>query len=136
MNLCCNIFQTSVAHRVGVGAALHQKPPGITERADAPQLGANDAPQLGAMICSRAHMDQIHPYDVKAVSWRHAREALRALSDVAGEVDWSDGDAFPWWLCLANTGKIRDVVADGIFRVTAYVEQNGRRSMIFPQRQF
>ena len=46
MNLGCNLFQTSVAHRVEVGAALHQKPPGITERADAPQLGATGASQL------------------------------------------------------------------------------------------
>ena len=43
------------------------------------------------------------------------RDLLDALDKTADrEEDWSNGAAFPWWLWLANTGRTRTVVTDGV----------------------
>ena len=43
------------------------------------------------------------------------------LGDEDQEIEWSDGEHYPWWLWLANTGKMRDVANDGISRVRVVV---------------
>ena len=42
------------------------------------------------------------------------------------ELDWSNGEDFPWWVWLANTGWMRDVSNDGITGVRLKVEGNVR----------
>ena len=51
------------------------------------------------------------------------------LGDDDQEVDWSDGEHFPWWLWLANTGNIRDVANDGISCVRLIVT-NGLKCVL------
>ena len=68
-------------------------------------------------------------YDINVCGWREVREKLAELGEDDQEVDWSDGQHFPWWLWLANTGKIRDVAIDGIYRVRLSVS-NGRRCVV------
>ena len=74
-------------------------------------------------------MTAICSYDIKQVSWKQVREELRELEGYDQEVDWSDGHHFPWWVWLANTGKIRDVANDGISRVRLSVS-NGFRCVV------
>jgi len=51
------------------------------------------------------------------------------LGDEDQEIEWSEGEHFPWWLWLANTGKIRDVANDGISRVRLIVT-NGTKCVV------
>ena len=55
--------------------------------------------------------------DIQSVNWKAVREALRVLPVYDHTVDWSDGSHFPWWVWLANTGVLRDVVNAGVSRV-------------------
>ena len=85
---------------------------------------------LSLEACSaREDMTAICSYDINEVSWRQVREKLAELGDHDQEVDWSDGHHFPWWVWLANTGKIRDVANDGISRVRLSVS-NGFRCVV------
>ena len=68
-------------------------------------------------------MDILCKYDIQSVNWRQVRDILRRLGDADHEEDWSDGRAFPWWVWLANTGTLRDVANDGIYRVCACVSR-------------
>ena len=114
----CNLYYLPDAREEGVGAVLHRYAPGFM-----PDAGA---PQPGVMLCSRADMNRLCTFDVQTLAWRHIRGALDTLPAVAGEVDWSDGAAFPCWVFLARKGKIHDIVGDGIFRVRAVVQGNIR----------
>ena len=68
-------------------------------------------------------MEQLCTYDVQSVNWRRVLEALRALPDHDHTVDWTDGSQFPWWVWLANTGAVRDVVNDGVIGVELEVSR-------------
>ena len=73
---------------------MHTHAPGIPDAAAvAAQHGAN------AELCNMLDLEDINPYDSKAV----AKSALQtALHDLPyGETDWSH-DAFPWWVFLAG----------------------------------
>ena len=61
------------------------------------------------------------PYDINQINWRQVREKLAELPDFDHQIDWSDGEHFPWWVWLANTGQIRDVANDGISNVRLQV---------------
>ena len=77
--------------------------------------------QPGNLLCSREDMTAFCRYDIQSVNWSHVREKLMELGDEDQEIEWSDGEHYPWWLWLANTGKIRDVANDGISRVRVIV---------------
>ena len=64
-----------------------------------------------------------------ACGWREVREKIAELGEDDQEVDWSDGQHFPSWLWLANTGKIRDVANEGISRVRLSVT-NGLKCVV------
>ena len=114
----CKLFDADLARSVGVGAALHLRPPGLVAYPDATQ--PRDLPP-GDLLCTRQDMDAFCPYDIKQTNWRQVREKLAELGDFDHEIDWSDGRDFPWWLWLANTGQIRDVSNDGISCVRLHV---------------
>jgi hypothetical protein len=63
-------------------------------------------------------MDQLCMYDVNNVNWKAVCAVLIDLPPLADHtVDWSDGSHFPWWVWMANTGVLRDIVNDGVFCV-------------------
>jgi len=68
-------------------------------------------------------------YDINVCGWREVREKLAELGEDDQEVDWSDGQHFPWWLWLANTAKLRDVANDGISHVRLRVS-NGFKCVV------
>ena len=51
-------------------------------------------------------MDELHLYDVNSVTWRQVKSMLNSFGDADSDVDWSDGNVFPSWLWMANTGAI------------------------------
>ena len=71
-------------------------------------------------------MDQLCAYGIQSVNWRAIREALRVLPLHDHTVDWSDGSHFPWWVWLANTGVLRDVVNDGVAGVELEVADGNK----------
>ena len=71
-------------------------------------------------------MSTICSHDITQVNWRQAREKLWELGDDDQEVDWSDGQHFPWWVWLANVGWMRNVANDGITRVRLSVSDGFR----------
>ena len=95
------LFHSADAAQNGVGAALHATPPGLLSLGGTPHT-------------TRQHLDALHPYDVTSVNWKQVRALLRALPDHDDTVNWSEGIQFPWWVWLANTGILRDVVGDGV----------------------
>ena len=74
-------------------------------------------------------MQQLCVYDIQSVSWKYVLEALDVLPPHDHTVDWSDGSHFPWWVWLANTGQLRDVVNDGVAGVELEVA-NGNRCVV------
>ena len=60
------------------------------------------------------------------MNWRAIREALRVFPVHDPTVDWSDGSHFPWWVWLANTGVLRDVVNDGVTGVELEVADGNK----------
>ena len=114
----CNLFDADLAQSVGVGAALHLRPPGLVAHSGATQPG--DLPP-GDLLCTRQDMTALCPYDINQINWRQVREKLAELPDFDHQIDWSDGEHFPWWVWLANTGQIRDVANDGISNVRLQV---------------
>ena len=118
----CNLFDVPTACSEGVGAALHRRPPRRVATSCAAQLGEpSDVMQPGNLLCSREDMTAFCRYDIQQVNWSHVREKLMELGDEDQEIEWSDGEHYPWWLWLANTGKMRDVANDGISRVRVVV---------------
>ena len=65
-------------------------------------------------------------YDKQKSSWRRVNQMLLELGPEDQELDWSNGEDFPWWVWLANTGWMRDVSNDGIRGVRLKVEGNVR----------
>ena len=58
------------------------------------------------------------------------REKLAELGDDDQEIDWSDGQHFPWWLWLANTGDLAYIFCnDGISHVRLRVS-NGFKCVV------
>ena len=131
------LFRKATAWEVGVGAALHAEPPGVVRDAQralpaAPGPGGDiaDALQLGAIVATRQDMDEVCKYDVMMLSWKVVREKLSALeTDDEDTVDWSNGVSFPWWVWLANTGVLRDVVNEGVRAVEVEVKR-GVKSVV------
>jgi hypothetical protein len=107
------LFDTAEAMELGVGRALHRTP-------------AKNVQQLNA---SREDLVQICAYDVNNTPWKLVFEALRVLPDHDHTVNWSDGALFPWWVWLANTGKLRDVVNEGVKTVQLEVAA-GKKSVV------
>ena len=56
-------------------------------------------------------------YDIQKNSWKRVNQTLLELGPEDQELDWSNGEDFPWWVWLANTGQMRKVANDGISRV-------------------
>ena len=113
-------FLMADAARQGVGRTLHAQPPRMVQGTNLPLAPhqPSGAAQPGdgplALLATREDLDQLCGYDVQSVNWRAIREALRVLPLHDHTVDWSDGSHFPWWVWLANTGVLRDVVNDGV----------------------
>jgi hypothetical protein len=102
----------------GVGQALHALPPGIVSASTSPGAGQPEGNFPRPLLAWRAAMDQLCMYDVNNVNWKAVRAALINLPPLANHtVDWSDGSHFPWWVWMANTGVLRDIVNDGVFCV-------------------
>ena len=114
------LFDRAAASSAGVGSALHARPPGL--------LGVATC-TAGTVLADRAAMSELCPFDVKSVNWKLVREALRVLPSEDHTVDWSDGALFPWWVWLANTGTLRDVVNNGVRSVHLEV-RNGEKSVV------
>ena len=114
----------------GVGRSLHAQPPRMVQLSNPPladhhptgaaqpgdgQPGvAQPGNPPGHLLATREDLQQLCVYDLQSVNWRAIREALRDLPLHDHTVDWSDGSHFPWWVWLANTGVLRDVVNDGV----------------------
>ena len=123
----CNLFDVSTACSRGVGAALHQKPPGAL------QHGGSQPRPLAApfpLLATPQDLRQVQMYDIQMLNWRAVEEALGAVDDQNHTVDWSDGEHFPWWVWLANTGKLSRVVNTGIWRVEVQVAHGNKQVVV------
>ena len=127
-------FQFADAAQQGVGASLHALPPRMVQWPNSPLLAHNlfGAAQPGGgqpgghLLATREDLEQLCVYDIQSVNWRAIREALRVLPHHDHTVGWSDGSHFPWWVWLANTGALRDVVNDGVAGVELEVADGNK----------
>ena len=67
------------ARSVGVGAALHQRPPRL--------VASSGAAQPGGLLCTREDMAAFCRLDINEVNWKQVREKLRKLGDEDQELD-------------------------------------------------
>lgn len=127
-------FSRALAANDGVGQALHRQPPGLLQGSVlALTSHAPGATQPGVPLATRADLDQLCTYDVLSLSWRVVRTQLDRLPPHDDCVDWSDGSTFPWWLWLANTGKVRDIVDKGVTSVEVHI-RTGSKSILVHTR--
>ena len=75
----CNLFDAASARSVGVGAALHQRPPRL--------VASSGAAQPGGLLCTREDMAAFCRLDINEVDWKQVREKLRKLGDEDQELD-------------------------------------------------
>ena len=54
---------------------------------------------------------------------------MHRLPDHDHTVDWSDGKHFLWWVWLANTGVLRDVVNEEVARIELEVA-HGKKCVV------
>ena len=120
------LFHMADARLVGVGATLHAQPPRMVELADQnhPRRQARNE-----LLATREDMEALCAFDIKCVNWKGVREELHRLEDWDQPVDCSDGQHFPWWVWLANTGAVQNVVNDGVMRVELVVV-DGNKSVV------
>ena len=109
------LFSIDCAREQGVGQALHLIPPGMVRANAAGALQPGMPPPL---LASREDLDLVCPYDAKMNSWSVVRDILRRTAEVNQSIQRAEGEDFPWWLWLANTGKVRDVVSHGVLEIT------------------
>ena len=64
------------------------------------------------------------------MNWTQVREKLAELEGFDRDIGWRGGHHFPWWVWLANTGKIRDVANDGIFKVRLQCASGVKRVVV------
>ena len=127
------LFSIDCAREQGVGQALHLMPPGMVRANAAGALqpgmappGLDRANAAGALqhgmppppLASREDLDLVRQYDAKQNGWSAVRDILRRTAAVNQRIQWAAGEVFPWWLWLANTGKVRDVVSHGVLDIT------------------
>ena len=134
MSINSVLFRWCDASLNGVGNALHAKPPAMVEQEGFALLGGDAHPAGPVPLATRAHMEQLCAYDVKSVNWRRVFEALRVLPDHDHTVDWTDGSHFPWWVWLAHTGVVRDVVNDGVISVELEVSRGNKCVLVHSMR--
>ena len=109
------LFSIDCAREQGVGQALHLIPPGMVRANAAGALQPGMPPPL---LASREDLDLVCPYDAKMNSWSVVRDILRRTAEANQRIQWAEGEVFPWWLWLANTGRVRDVVSQGVLAIT------------------
>ena len=102
----CTLFNADSAYLHGVGAALHTRPPRLE--------ASPGAPQPGDPLVIREDMNAMCVYDIQQTNWKRVYQKLLELGDEDQELEWSNGEDFPWWVWLANVGWMRNVSNDGI----------------------
>ena len=65
-------------------------------------------------------------YDIQQNGWKRVNQTLLELGPEDQELDWSNGEDFPWWVWLANVGWMRNVSNAGITRVRLSVADGFR----------
>ena len=73
-------------------------------------------------------------YDIQQTSWKRVYQKLLELGDEDQELDWRNGEDFPWWVWLANVGWMRDVSNDGITGVRVRVADGFRCVIVYSLR--
>ena len=100
--------------RVGAGQCLHRVPPGTVANRCAPQPPAGyDNGQYFALDFDLSKT--VCGYDAKSYGWSTARKFLETCQCPAeSTIALTDGELWPWWLWMSNTGKIASVTGEGI----------------------
>ena len=116
-------YNRSIAMAMGVGAALHVHSP-IMEAWRATAHPSMEEERIAAAehdepppLVTADDLADINPLDSKLINVAALADALASLQP--GETNWSR-EGFPWWVFMAGRlHMFRQVVAQGIIRVTA-----------------
>ena len=118
------LFSRCDAIICGVGAALHNSPPGLVR--------AGGTRTADTVLFSASDVALYNPYDVQMAAFHGKRKLDVATEHVAAEqqlsgnyeIDLSIQSNFPWWLLFANTGHIRAVIGEGIvaFHAVSWID--------------
>ena len=85
-------------------------------------LGAASPDIILNPAVTRAQLDEVDQYDTNMVSWEAVDLFFEGISEGDLPLDITDGERFPWWVFLANTGERSQAAGSGVNKV--YIVRN------------
>ena len=120
-----SVFLVAAAVADGVGAALHRMPPAWAE-----QLNSLSPVPTFRPAVTRVNMADIAVYDFQQCNWKRIASMLSQVEDAKCPLNFTDGEIFPWWVWLANTGQLAMVSGTGINEIWLVVYQRQKLVLI------
>ena len=74
-------------------------------------------------------MSEINVYDIRYLNWRRVKRILSAIDEKECPLNVTNGDKFPWWIWMANTGKLRVASGAGVNKIFV-VRDKGKKQFI------
>ena len=78
----------------------------------------------------REQMQEIAKYDTNMNSWSRISPILYGIEDSCLPVDLTDGEVFPWWVWMANTGQLEKATRDGVIEIHLVKDKQGRHIIL------
>ena len=121
-----SVFLVAAAVADGVGAALHRMPPAWAEQMNSLSPVHDLRPAV-----TRANMADIAVYDYQQCNWKRIGSMLSGVQDARCPLNFTDGEIFPWWVWLANTGQLAMVSGTGVNEIwLVVVDAGGQRDKL------
>ena len=115
MPLTAGLYDLTVASQHGVGQAMHRVPPVVALAQGAPQGS-------GTVVLAGLHLNAFSVFDRTHWTWHRLQEVLQKLLHSHHPLDITLGEQAPWWLFIAQTLSLREIVQGGITQVVADLE--------------
>jgi len=106
------LFDCTVAAQSGAGYAMHRCPPALALADGVPQ-------PVGTVLLNQQHLAYYSRFDCDHWPWSKFEQRLRPLLHDQKVLDITEGKEIPWWLCLAHTVHLHDIIHEGILQVKA-----------------
>ena len=105
------LFDCTVAAQSGAGYAMHRCPPALALADGVPQ-------PVGTVLLNQQHLAYSR-FDHDHWPWPKFEQRLKPLLRDQEVLDITEGNEIPWWLCLAHTVHLHDIIHEGILQVKA-----------------
>ena len=80
-------------------------------------LGAASPDIILNPAVTRAQLDEVDQYDANMVNWEAVDLFFEEINEDDLPLNITDGERFPWWVFLANTGERSKAAGSGVNKV-------------------